>query len=69
MTPTARLTRCEDGHGLLFELTADPDEKTNRYDDPSARDLQGALERTMLDLITRQYLQLPLRHKHPIGGH
>lgn len=69
VTPSARLTRCEDGHGLLFDLTTDPDERASQYDHPSARDLQGALERTMLDLITRQYLQLPLRHKHPIGGH
>jgi len=69
VTPTARLTRFEDGHGLLFDLTRDPDETVDLYDQPAARDLQCSLERTMLDLITRQYLQLPLRHKHPIGGH
>ncbi|NCA70605.1 MAG: hypothetical protein EOM91_10965 [Sphingobacteriia bacterium] len=69
VTPTARLTRFEDGHGLLFDLTNDPDETVDLYDQPAARDLQSGLERTMLDLITRQYLQLPLRHKHPIGGH
>lgn len=69
VTPTARLTRFEDGHGLLFDLTSDPDETVDLYDQPAARELQCGLERTMLDLITRQYLQLPLRHKHPIGGH
>jgi arylsulfatase A-like enzyme len=69
MTPTARLTRFEDGHGLLFDMMADRDETVDLYDHPAARDLQCSLQRTMLDLITRQSMQLPLRHKHPIGGH
>jgi arylsulfatase A-like enzyme len=69
VTPDARLTRFEDGHGLLFDLADDPDETVDLYDHPQAHALQCSLERTMLDLITRQYHNLPLRHKHPIGGH
>ena len=69
VTPTARLTRFGDGQGLLFNLFGDPHETVSLYDQSGARDLQHALERTMLDLVDRQYRQLPLRHKHPVGGH
>ncbi|MDX9979566.1 MAG: sulfatase-like hydrolase/transferase [Lentisphaeria bacterium] len=69
MTPAARLTRFEDGHGLLFDLADDPGETLNLYDQPAARDLQCAMEHTMLDLVTRQYRHLPRRQRHPTGGH
>ena len=69
MTPEARLTRFEDGHGLLFDLAEDPDETVSLYDRPDQQGLKCRLQGTMLDLITRQSVHLPRRHKHPIGGH
>lgn len=36
-------------YGELYDLTNDPHELTNRYDDPAFRDVREALQRKLLD--------------------
>lgn len=70
VTPSARLTLFgDDSGGMLFDLTADPDERVNLFGRPEAAPLERELRDQMLTMMARQYHPLPQRNRHPLGRH
>jgi len=68
-TPDTRYTLFGDGTGMLFDMTSDPDETANLFGLPCVAATEQRMKDLMLELLDRQDLPLPSRHRHPTAQH
>lgn len=68
-TRQAALTLFGNGRGMLFDLEADPEERTNLFGRADSGRLERDLRELLIELEWQRFDPLPRRNKHPTAMH